>query len=182
MNPDTFQAVVDLQIRKFDAEVYPVVVVTFPSTPMALLEVLTYAPDNVRLYSSNNKDLELRVDNDYVTDLDDRNGNLQEFRTLLDNGSVFALTLVVAGEDNSGEAYILTRTLMAENFTGKVISNIGPNRMSYQAACGAATTVTEGIIDQLPGRTFKDAAELAMSILKEGIEEYPLPAIPASLN
>jgi hypothetical protein len=165
MTSDSFQVIIDLQIRSFAKAEYPVVMATLPANPVAALEILMFKPTRMCVTpDSDTGKLALHVDGHFIAGLDDRNGNFAPFKKVLDKQRMFALTLTTCGEGKDGTLYILTRTIMAENLTGQVLSTTGPQKMSYEQACAANVDAPE---NHCAGRSFKTAVELAIGMHTE---------------
>ena len=108
--------------------------------------------------------MSLSVNGQLVADLDDRNGSFDSFKKLLKAEKVFALTLTACSEDRDGSLYILARTMMAENITGRVVSNTGPQRMLYDEAVEHDPDSPE---NHFTGRSFQTAVHLAVAMRNE---------------
>lgn len=172
MTADILEVIVDLQVQTSNGATYPVVMVTLPACVASSLEILTYNPTSMCIVPSDNGDnLTLRVHDQRVADLDDRNGNLETFKQLLDAGHMFALTLTACSESKDSTLYILTRTMLAENVTGRVVSNTGPQKMLYEEALQGNEDSPES---HCTGRSFRTAVAIAVAMRSEDQEHLRL--------
>lgn len=161
MTKDSCQVVVDLHIHTVAGSDYPVVTVTLPSTKLAVFEILMYAPDKMCIHADQEEEkLTLLVDDLVAVYIDNRNGHLEQFKKLLDTEQLFAFTLTTCAEGTDGTLYVLTRTILAENTSGRILSNTGPQKMAYDEAYKKEKDNPELHVIR---HSFTDAVALAVS-------------------
>lgn len=177
MSNDNFKAVVDLQTHSFADSSYPVIMVTLPAHTMSTLEIMLFNPSRMAIYEKGDTALVLMVDSQKIADLDNRNGNFEQFKKLLDTDGMFVVTLTSCDEGAANVLHILTRTVVADNATGRVVSNTGPRKMSYDEACKLAEDTTPE--DHATGRSFRDAVEVAVAMRDEVLkqDDSPVPYV-----
>jgi len=169
MTTDNFQVIVELQTQEFSGSSYPVIMVTLPASMASSLEIFTYNPKHMSVHPNDEGGLSLHVGGQHIAELDDRNGSFDAFKKLLDSEHMFALTLTACSESRDGTLYILARTLMAENITGRVVSNSGPQKIRYDEAIQDGPDSPESYFS---GRSFRTAVELAVAMRNEDEEPH----------
>jgi len=170
MSDDILQVIIDLQAQQFSGTVYPVVMVTLPEHLWSTLEILSLDPQNmIILPDESTGELQLHINGLRAASIDNRNGNLERFQRLLEESHLFALTMTSCDTGSKdGELYILTRTAMADNRTGRVVSDTGPCKMSYQEACAEDAAAPESYVTE---RSFRDAVAIAVAIKDDDVED-----------
>jgi hypothetical protein len=135
MDSTTHQVAIFLRLLNYMEDIYPTIVVGFPPTYEALTEISWFRPKTIKLEEMagvQGASYNLWVDDALVAVLDDRNGNFKSFRDALKKAGVFLLMLIVNDNGAINVGTVLTRVMLAENYTGKVIKNRGPSRTSYE--------------------------------------------------
>jgi hypothetical protein len=142
---------VEIAARRFAGTNVAVVNVMFPPSPVAEAEVENLSPQSLQVAEEDG--LMLKLNGSPLIPLDGGNGDLAAFQTLVDTTGVFVLNMITTTADGST---LLMRTLMAENGTGRVISDSG-----VVTASQAEMDNVGGVEEDYNGVVLQDTAELA---------------------
>jgi len=167
--------------RRFASVDVAVINVMFPPHPVSVAEVMAFSPDYMRIVEAEaTGSLKLIVDRvNVVATLSPDNGDLDDFRRLLDEHGIFAVNLLTR-ETKDGTERIVARTLMAENNAGRVISDSGV----VYASASEAYALQEGAghaEECYHGTVLEDQAALA-AFLDNGSRAEARTVDPSSAN